>query len=295
MSLATLEQVRRAREQLHAGGRVPTVLAVLELLGKQYSKASVKRCLAKLDKEDVQQGTPQNPASITLEKVLPRTAQYDAEAQLRQVEVDLQALRTQLNSFEANVLAPLRRQLADQAVELLDQEAQIFRLTKAVKQADTESALLRSELARSAHAEAQSWWLHQQLETLYRNRLTYSGSHARSYALIWPRIMPLWPSDYDEEAHQEHPAVTLALFLAHARERELEQAYGHYKAEQPQLRAEIQRLKEALSAQQRTHRLSQSRMAVAVLQCIGSSETFDRKRFEVLMPEFLRPSNPEQD
>lgn len=298
MPLATLEQVRKAREQLHAEGHVPTVPAVLNLLGKHYSAASVARCLAKLDNEDSKQCRPQVQAvqaSIRLVKLVPHALQDDAKERLRQVELDLQALRTQLHSFESTVLAPFRQQLAEQAAELHDQAAHIHQLTQAVKQADIESALLRSELARAAHAEAQSWWLHQQLETLYRHRLTYSGNHARSYALIWPRIIPLWPSDYDEEAHLEHPAVTFALFLAHTRERELEQAYGHYKTEQPQLLAEIERLREALSAQRRAHRISQSQMAVAVLQCIGSSDTFDIQRFEELLPEFLHASNLDQD
>lgn len=288
MPLATMQQVRKAREQLHAEGDVPTVHAVLELLGNQYSAASVARCLARLESEDTNLRGPRISASFAIGKVLPPTAQFGAQARLRQVELNLQALRAQLHRLEATVVPPLRQQLAEQAAVLLDQEVHIQRLTQAVKQADTENALLRSELSRIAQAEAQSWLLHQQLETLYRHRLTYSGSRARSYGLIWPRIIPLWPSDYDEEAHQEHPAVTLALFLAHTRERELEQVYGHYKADQPQLLAEIQRLKDTLSAQQCAHRISHSKMAVAMLQCIGSSDTFDRQRFEELLHEFLR-------
>lgn len=260
MPLATLNQVRKAREQLLAKGDVPTVVTITALLGRQYSVASVARGLDKLEQEAARQGIGIRPPVNRPDASVERNAHTDYE-RLRHAERDNRSLRDQLRVLELEVIASLKQQVTEQAAALLLQQEQACVLREKLSKTDVESALLRTELALNAHAKAQYWLLQQQLETLYQQRLTYTGSRHRPYYIVWPRIFNGWKSDCDEEAQMEHPAVTQALFQIHLREMCLEETYRRYKDEHPQLVVENHKLKQALAAQQRQLAISQHEIA----------------------------------
>lgn len=284
MPLATLQQVRRARDQVLSNGEVPTALKILVLLGKQYSVASVVRNLERLDHEAARQGAVLKPSIPEPKIKAPRNDRENFE-RLRKAEHDNRVLRDQLRQLQLDVIEPLTRQVYEQAAMLSEQQKKIDDLIERSRQTDAESAVLRSELRRSANAEVQMWWQQQQLERLYQQRLTYTAARARPYHLAWPKIIGDWVSDHDEEAHMEHPAVTYALFQAHQYEQNLDAAYGHLKEEHPRLLGEIEALKRAMTRQQEDHASLRSEIKTAFLLFIAECEPFDRCLFQKYFPE----------
>lgn len=228
-------EVQRARQNLLAQGRYPSIDAVRAELGDTGSKTTIHRYLKEIEEAEGGSQTPQvavSDAIMRLSAQLAGQLREDAEAQVQRISQELEAARAQWNDERSN--------LHD---ELSAVRGELERAQLALGEAETARLAMQQHLASKETALVQ---LSEQLNAL-KEQLDQARQHARS-----------------QEERSRHAQQALEHFRGAAKDQR-EQLQRQHDEQLQYLQAEIRQLRDANASTQNA--LAEQRQVANERQC----------------------------